>query len=153
MQEQREKGKLTARDRIEKLLDPDSFNELDMFRSHRATRFGMDKSHPMTDGVVAGWGKIEGRLVYVYAQDFTIMGGSLGEEHGLKITKIMDLALGNGAPVIGLNDSGGARIQEGVDSLAACGEIFLRNTQASGIIPRLRHPGPMCRAAVIPCIN
>ncbi|MFH1446872.1 MAG: acyl-CoA carboxylase subunit beta, partial [Chloroflexota bacterium] len=103
----------------------------------RATGFGLEKSHPLTDGVIIGWGKIEGRLVYVYAQDFTILGGSLGETHGMKIVKIMDLAYENGAPLIGLNDSGGARIQEGVNSLAACGEIFFRNTRASGIIPQI----------------
>ena len=149
LQSQREKGKLTARERIEKLLDPDSFNEVDMFRTHRADRFGLDKSHPFTDGVVTGWGRIEGRLVYVYAQDFTVMGGSLGEEHGLKIAKIMDMAIESGAPLIGLNDSGGARIQEGVNSLAACGEIFMRNTRASGIIPQITAIlGPCAGAAV-----
>jgi acetyl-CoA carboxylase carboxyltransferase component len=149
IQAQHDKGKLTARERIEKLLDLDSFNEVDMFRAHRAVGFGLEKSHPMTDGVVTGWGRIEGRLVYVYAQDFTVMGGSLGEEHGLKIAKIIDMALENGAPVIGLNDSGGARIQEGVNSLAACGEIFLRNTRASGIIPQITAIlGPCAGAAV-----
>jgi acetyl-CoA carboxylase carboxyltransferase component len=149
LQAQREKGKLTARERIEKLLDPDTFNEVDMFRTHRATRFGMEKSQPMTDGVVTGWGKVEGRLVYIYSQDFTVMGGSLGEEHGLKIAKIMDMAMESGAPLIGLNDSGGARIQEGVNSLAACGEIFMRNTRASGIIPQITAIlGPCAGAAV-----
>lgn len=149
IQAQHDKGKLTARERIEKLLDDGSFHEVDMFRTHRATRFGLDKSHPLTDGVVTGWGKIDGRLVYVYAQDFTIMGGSLGEDHGLKIAKIMDLAYENGAPLIGLNDSGGARIQEGVNSLAACGEIFSRNTRASGIIPQITAIlGPCAGAAV-----
>ena len=146
---QHDKGKLTARERIEKLLDGGSFREVDMFRTHRSTRFGLEKSHPLTDGVVTGWGKIEGRLVYVYAQDFTVMGGSLGEDHGLKIVKIMDLAFENGAPLIGLNDSGGARIQEGVNSLAACGEIFYRNTHASGIIPQITAIlGPCAGAAV-----
>ena len=149
LQAQREKGKLTARERIEKLLDPDTFNEVDMFRTHRATRFGMEKSQAMTDGVVSGWGKIEGRLVFLYSQDFTVMGGSLGEEHGLKIAKIMDMAMESGAPLIGLNDSGGARIQEGVNSLAACGEIFMRNTRASGIIPQITAIlGPCAGAAV-----
>ena len=149
LQAQREKGKLTARERIEKLLDPDTFNEVDMFRTHHATRFGLEKSQPMTDGVVTGWGKIEGRLVYLYSQDFTVMGGSLGEEHGLKIAKIMDMAMESGAPLIGLNDSGGARIQEGVNSLAACGEIFMRNTRASGIIPQITAIlGPCAGAAV-----
>jgi acetyl-CoA carboxylase carboxyltransferase component len=149
LQAQREKGKLTARERIEKLLDPDTFNEVDMFRTHRATRFGMEISQAMTDGVVTGWGKIEGRLVFLYSQDFTVMGGSLGEEHGLKIAKIMDMAMESGAPLIGLNDSGGARIQEGVNSLAACGEIFMRNTRASGIIPQITAIlGPCAGAAV-----
>ena len=97
----------------------------------------MEKNHPLTDGVVTGWGKINGRTVYVFAQDFTILGGSLGEAHGRKIAKLMDLAYQNGAPLIGLNDSGGARIQEGVDSLAAYGEIFFRNTRASGVIPQI----------------
>ena len=149
IQAQHDKGKLTARERIEKLLDADSFNEIDPFRTHRASGFGLEQSHPMTDGVVTGWGRIDGRLVYVYAQDFTVMGGSLGEEHGLKIAKIIDMALENGAPVIGLNDSGGARIQEGVNSLAACGEMFLRNTRASGIVPQITAIlGPCAGAAV-----
>jgi acetyl-CoA carboxylase carboxyltransferase component len=146
---QHKKGKLTARERIEKLLDDGTFHEVDMFRTHRATRFGLDKSHPLTDGVVTGWGKIEGRLVYIYAQDFTVMGGSLGESNGMKIAKIMDLAYENGAPIIGLNDSGGARIQEGVNALAACGEIFLRNTRISGIVPQITAiMGPCAGAAV-----
>ncbi|HVN56492.1 MAG TPA: acyl-CoA carboxylase subunit beta [Anaerolineaceae bacterium] len=134
---QHAKGKQTARERIRQLLDPDTFIETDLFVTHRATGFAMEQSHPATDGVVTGWGKIDGRLVYIYAQDFTILGGSLGEAHGRKITKIMDLAYQNGAPLIGLNDSGGARIQEGVDSLAAYGEIFYRNTRASGVIPQI----------------
>ncbi len=146
---QHKKGKLTARERIEKLLDANTFNEVDMFTTHRATGFNLEKSHPLTDGVVIGWGKIEGRLVYVYAQDFTIFGGSLGESHGMKIVKIMDMAYENGAPLIGLNDSGGARIQEGVNSLAACGEMFSRNTRASGIIPQITAIlGPCAGAAV-----
>ena len=146
---QHSKGKFTARERIDKLLDDDSFREVDMFRTHHSKRFGMEKSHPLTDGVVTGWGKIDGRIVYIYAQDFTVMGGSLGENHALKITKIMDLATKNGAPLIGLNDSGGARIQEGVNSLAGCGEIFLRNTSASGIVPQITAIlGPCAGAAV-----
>lgn len=146
---QHNKGKLTARERIEKLLDSGTFREVDMFRTHRSTRFGLDKSHPLSDGVVTGWGKIDGRRVYIYAQDFTIMGGSLGESNGLKIAKIMDLAYENGAPVIGLNDSGGARIQEGVNALAACGEIFMRNTRVSGIVPQITAiMGPCAGAAV-----
>jgi len=146
---QHAKGKLTARERIDRVLDSGTFREIDMFRTHRATRFGMDKQHPHTDGVVTGWGMIEGRRVYIYAQDFTIMGGSLGESHGLKIAKILDLALENGAPVIGLNDSGGARIQEGVNSLAACGDMFYRNARASGIVPQITAIlGPCAGAAV-----
>jgi acetyl-CoA carboxylase carboxyltransferase component len=137
IEKQHAKGKLTARERIEKLLDSGSFTETGMFVTHRATGFGMENSHPATDGVITGWGKVDGRLVYVFAQDFTIMGGSLGEVHGRKIAQLMDLAIQNGAPLIGLNDSGGARIQEGVDSLASYGEIFYRNTRASGVIPQI----------------
>ncbi|HTX79476.1 MAG TPA: carboxyl transferase domain-containing protein, partial [Longilinea sp.] len=137
IEKQHAKGKLTARERIEKLLDPNTFTETGMFVSHRAKGFGMENSHPATDGVITGWGKVDGRLVYVFAQDFTILGGSLGEAHGQKIAQLMDMAYQNGAPVIGLNDSGGARIQEGVDSLAAYGEIFYRNTRASGVIPQI----------------
>lgn len=130
-------GKLTARERIERLLDAGSFCELDQFVTHRATDFGLAERRVLGDSVVTGWGRIDGRLVYVFAQDFTVMGGSVGEAHGRKICKLLDLALANGAPVIGLNDSGGARIQEGVDALAAYGEIFYRNVQASGVIPQL----------------
>ena len=137
VEKQHAKGKLTARERIERLIDPDTFQEMDQFVTHRATGLGMERSHPLTDGVVTGWGKIEGRLVYIYAQDFTILGGSLGEAQGRKIARLMDLAYQNGAPLIGLNDSGGARIQEGVDSLAAYGEIFTRNVRASGVIPQI----------------
>jgi acetyl-CoA carboxylase carboxyltransferase component len=137
IEKQHAKGKLTARERLERLLDPDTFQEMDGFVTHRATAFGMDKAHPYGDGVVTGWGKIDGCLVYVYAQDFTVLGGSLGEAHGRKITRLMDLAYQNGAPLIGMNDSGGARIQEGVDSLAAYGEIFARNVRASGVIPQI----------------
>ncbi len=137
IQRQHEQGKLTARERLEVLLDPGSFVELDPFVTHRATEFGLDGEHPLGDGVVTGWGEIDGRRVFVFAQDFTVMGGSLGEAHGRKICKVLDLALENGAPVIGLNDSGGARIQEGVDALAAYGEIFYRNTLASGVIPQI----------------
>jgi acetyl-CoA carboxylase carboxyltransferase component len=137
IEKQHAKGKKTARERINSLLDPGSFCEMDMFVTHRAVGQGMEKNHALTDGVVTGWGKIDGRLVYVYAQDFTIMGGSLGESHGQKIVRVMDLAYQNGAPIIGLNDSGGARIQEGVDSLASYGEIFYRNMRASGVIPQI----------------
>jgi len=136
-EKQHARGKNTARERIEMLLDDDTFQEVGAFVTHRAVGLGMEKNHPLGDGVITGWGKVDGRLVYVYAQDFTILGGSLGESHGHKIAKIMDLAIENGAPLIGMNDSGGARIQEGVDSLAAYGEIFYRNTRASGVIPQI----------------
>lgn len=132
LQKQHEKGKLSARERIEKLLDEGSFVETDGF----VTRRGVSNA-PLGDGVVTGWGRIDGRKVFLYAQDFTVMGGSLGESHGMKIARLMDLAIQNGAPLIGINDSGGARIQEGVDSLAAYGEIFRRNMAASGVIPQI----------------
>lgn len=134
---QHSKGKLTARERIDLLLDEGSFEEFDMFVAHRCTDFGMEQDRPAGDGVVTGWGTINGRLVYVFSQDFTVMGGSVSETHGKKICKIMDLAMQNGAPVIGINDSGGARIQEGVASLAAYGEVFQRNITASGVIPQI----------------
>ena len=134
---QHAKGKLTARERIELLLDEDSFEEFDMFVAHRCTDFGMQSERPAGDGVVTGWGTVNGRMVYVFAQDFTVMGGSVSETHGKKICKIMDMAIQNGAPVIGLNDSGGARIQEGVASLAAYGDVFDRNIKASGVIPQI----------------
>ena len=134
---QHAKGKLTARERIDLLLDEGSFEEFDMFVAHRCTDFGMADTRPAGDGVVTGWGTINGRLTYVFAQDFTVMGGSVSETHGAKICKIMDMALQNGAPVIGINDSGGARIQEGVASLAAYGEIFRRNILASGVVPQI----------------
>lgn len=131
------KGKLTARERIELLLDKGSFEEFDMFKAHRCTDFGMEDSRPYGDGVVTGWGTINGRMVYVFSQDFTVFGGSLSETHAEKICKIMDMAMQNGAPVIGLNDSGGARIQEGVASLAGYAEVFQRNIEASGVIPQI----------------
>ncbi len=137
IEKQHAKGKRTARERIQQLLDKDTFCETDMYVTHRASGFGMENNHPLSDGVVTGWGKVDGRIVYVFAQDFTVLGGSLGEAHGRKIAKLMDLAYQNGAPLIGLNDSGGARIQEGVDSLASYGEIFFRNTRASGVIPQI----------------
>ena len=147
--DQHKKGKLTARERIGLLLDQGSFNELDKFVTHRSADLGMDRSHPLGDGVVTGYGKINGRLVYVYVHDFTVFGGSLGEALMKKVTKIMDLALKNGAPVIGLNDSGGARIQEGVSSLAGVSEMFFRNTLASGVIPQISAVlGPSAGAAV-----
>lgn len=131
------KGKLTARERLEVLLDPGSFEEYDMFVTHRAVDFGMEKTIIPGDGVVTGWGTINGRLTYVFSQDFTVFGGSLSETHAQKICKIMDLAVQNGAPVIGLNDSGGARIQEGVAALGGYAEVFWRNVQASGAIPQI----------------
>jgi len=134
---QHSKGKLTARERIELLLDEDSFEEFDMFVAHRCTDFGMEKQRPAGDGVVTGWGTINGRMVYVFSQDFTVFGGSLSETHAQKICKIMDMAIQNGAPVIGLNDSGGARIQEGVASLAGYAEVFQRNIMASGVVPQI----------------
>ena len=134
---QHAKGKLTARERIDLLLDEDSFEEFDMFVSHRCTDFGMEKQVIPGDGVVTGWGTINGRMVYVFSQDFTVFGGSLSATHAQKICKIMDMAIQNGAPVIGLNDSGGARIQEGVDSLAGYAEVFQRNIMASGVVPQI----------------
>ncbi len=134
---QHSKGKLTARERIELLLDEDSFEEYDMFITHRCTDFGMPDQRPAGDGVITGWGTINGRMVSVYSQDFTVLGGSVSATHAQKICKIMDMAMQNGAPVIGLNDSGGARIQEGVDALAGYAEIFQRNIMASGVIPQI----------------
>ena len=134
---QHSKGKLSARERLELLLDEGSFTELDRFVTHRSVDFGLDEKKILGDGVVTGYGTIHGRLVYVFSQDFTVLGGSLSETHAEKIVKIQDLALKNGAPVIGLNDSGGARIQEGVVSLGGYADIFLRNTLASGVIPQI----------------
>ena len=134
---QHEKGKLAARERLEVLLDPDSFEEYDMFMEHRCIHFDMDNKRTPGDGVVTGQGTINGRLVFVYSQDFTVLGGSLSETNAKKICKVYDMAMKMGAPVIGLNDSGGARIQEGVDSLAGFGEIFQRNVLASGVIPQI----------------
>ena len=134
---QHSKGKLTARERIDLLLDEGSFEEFDMFVTHRCVDFGMEKQRPSGDGVVTGWGTINGRMIYVFSQDFTVYGGSLSETHAQKICKIMDMAVQNGAPVIGLNDSGGARIQEGVASLAGYAEVFQRNILASGVVPQI----------------
>ncbi|HEX6817295.1 MAG TPA: acyl-CoA carboxylase subunit beta [Ktedonobacterales bacterium] len=146
---QHRKGKLTARERLDILLDPGTFQETDMFATHRTSDFGLAEQKFLGDGVVTGYGKIDGRLVYVFSQDFTVFGGSLSEAHAEKICKIMDLAMKNGAPVIGLNDSGGARIQEGVVSLGAYADIFLRNTLASGVIPQLSAiMGPCAGGAV-----
>ena len=137
IEKQHAKGKYTARERINMLLDEGSFEEFDMFVKHRCTNFDQDKKHFLGDGVVTGYGTIEGRLVYVFAQDFTVFGGSLSETMSLKICKVMDQAMKMGAPVIGINDSGGARIQEGINALAGYGEIFERNILASGVIPQI----------------
>ncbi len=146
---QHKKGKLTARERIELLLDPDSFEEWDMFVEHRCTDFGMEKQSPPGDGVVTGHGTVNGRLIFIFSQDFTVFGGSLSESHAGKICKIMDQALKVGAPVIGLNDSGGARIQEGVASLAGYAEVFQRNVLASGVVPQISMiMGPCAGGAV-----
>ncbi|WP_050602903.1 acyl-CoA carboxylase subunit beta [Ruegeria sp. 6PALISEP08] len=134
---QHSRGKLTARERVELLLDEGSFEEFDMFVSHRCAEFGMESQKPAGDGVVTGWGTINGRMVYVFSQDFTVFGGSLSETHAQKICKIMDMAVQNGAPIIGINDSGGARIQEGVASLAGYAEVFQRNITASGVVPQI----------------
>jgi propionyl-CoA carboxylase beta chain len=146
---QHNEGKLTARERIHLLFDPGSFQELDQLVVHRSTDFGMDKQRVPGDGVVTGYGTVNGRLVYAFAQDFTVFGGSLSETHAAKIVKIMDLAVKNGAPMIGLNDSGGARIQEGVVSLGGYADIFLRNTLASGVVPQISAiMGPCAGGAV-----
>src|ERR1700761_3879435 len=143
------KGKLTARERIDVLLDPGSFEEFDMFVEHRSTDFGMESQKVPGDGVVTGHGTINGRLVYVFSQDFTVFGGALSDMHAAKICKIMDMALKVGAPVLGLNDSGGARIQEGVDSLAGYADVFQRNVLASGVIPQISMVmGPCAGGAV-----
>lgn len=142
-------GRLTARERLDVLLDPASFTELDRFVTHRCTNFGMDENHTPGDGVVTGYGRINGRLVYVYSQDFTVYGGSMSRTTANKICKIMDLAAQNGAPVIGINDSGGARIQEGVEALGGYGDIFLRNTKYSGVVPQISAiMGPCAGGAV-----
>lgn len=149
IEQQHSKSKLTARERLDLLLDPGSFNELDMFVTHRSTDFGLNEQKIPGDGVVTGYGQIDGRLVYVFSQDFTVFGGSLSEAHAEKICKVMDLAMKNGAAVIGLNDSGGARIQDGVVSLGAYADIFLRNTLASGVVPQISAiMGPCAGGAV-----
>lgn len=137
IQRQHDRGRKTARERLDILLDPGTFREVDAFVHHHNNNFGLDKNKPLGDSVVTGWGTVDGRLVYVYSQDFTVMGGSLSEAHANKIIKVMDMAMKVGAPMIGLNDSGGARIQEGVESLGGYAEIFLRNTMASGVIPQI----------------
>ncbi len=149
LEKQHAKGKLTARERIEYFLDTNSFEEVGMFVTHRCNDFGMEKQKIYGDGVITGYGTVDGRLVYVFAQDFTVFGGSLSETHAEKICKIMDMALKNGAPVIGLNDSGGARIQEGVKSLGGYADIFFRNTRSSGVIPQISAVmGPCAGGAV-----
>lgn len=137
IEKQHKSGKMTARERINMLMDESSFVEIDAFMKHRCTEFGMEKEETPAEGVVTGYGTVDGRLVYVYAQDFTVNGGSLGEMHAKKICKVLDLALKMGAPVVGINDSGGARIQEGVDALSGYGQIFYKNTMASGVIPQI----------------
>jgi propionyl-CoA carboxylase beta chain len=149
IEKQHAAGKLTARERIDLLMDPGSFLELDRFVAHRCNDFGMEKDRPLGDGVVTGWGTVDGRKVFVFAQDFTVFGGSLGAAFASKICKVMDLAMKVGAPVIGLNDSGGARIQEGVESLAGYAEIFTRNVLASGVVPQISAiMGPCAGGAV-----
>ncbi|MEM7032816.1 MAG: acyl-CoA carboxylase subunit beta [Chloroflexota bacterium] len=137
VQAQHDSGKLTAQERVHLLVDEGSFREMDIFVTHRETNFNMEKNKPLTDGVVTGYGTVNDRLAYIYAQDFTVIGGSLGRAHADKIIKVMELAMKNGAPIIGLNDSGGARIQEGVVSLGGYADIFLQNTLASGVIPQI----------------
>ncbi|NJN42701.1 MAG: acyl-CoA carboxylase subunit beta, partial [Flammeovirgaceae bacterium] len=149
IEQQHAKGKLSARERIHLLVDEGSFEELGKFVMHRAKDFGLDKEYYLGDGVVTGYGTVEGRLVYIFSQDFTVFGGSLSETHAEKIVKVMELAMKNGAPVIGLNDSGGARIQEGVVSLGGYADIFYRNTRASGVIPQISAiMGPCAGGAV-----
>ncbi|MCB0640570.1 MAG: methylmalonyl-CoA carboxyltransferase, partial [Phaeodactylibacter sp.] len=149
IEKQHAKGKLTARERIHLLLDAGSFEEIGQLVVHRSSDFGMEKQKVLGDGGVTGYGTVNGRLVYVFAQDFTVFGGSLSETHAEKICKIMDLAMKNGAPVIGLNDSGGARIQEGVNSLGGYADIFYRNVLASGVIPQISAiMGPCAGGAV-----
>lgn len=147
---QHARGKYTARERIDMLVDKGSFEEYDMFKLHRCHNFGMEKKQFYGDGVVAGSATIDGRLVYVYAQDFTVNGGSLSETMAQKICKVMDMAMKMGAPVICMNDSGGARIQEGISALAGYGEIFERNILASGVVPQISAIlGPLCRWSCI----
>lgn len=149
IKKQHDKGKLTARERIDLLLDKNSFEEIDPFVTHRSEKFGLDEKKIDGDGVVTGYGKIHGRLIYVFSQDFTVFGGSLSETHAEKICKIMDMAMKNGVPIIGLNDSGGARIQEGVSSLGGYAEVFWRNSMASGVVPQLSAVmGPCAGGAV-----
>ena len=136
IKKQHQQGKLTARERIILLLDEASFHELGALVEHRATTFGLENQRVPGDGVITGYGTVFGRLIYVFSQDFTVLGGSLSETHAAKICRLMDMAMKNGAPIIGINDSGGARIQEGVVSLSGYADIFFRNTRASGVVPR-----------------
>jgi propionyl-CoA carboxylase beta chain len=155
IERQHKRVRLTARERIDLLLDKGSFREVDSFVTHRTSDFNLDRQKYLGDSVITGWGTIEDRLVYIFSQDFTVFGGSLGEVHSEKICKIMDMALKNGAPVIGLNDSGGARIQEGVVSLGGYADIFLRNTLVSGVIPTDQCDyGSMCgRSCLLTCAD
>ena len=149
IEKQHQAGKLTARERIDLLMDPGTFIEIDRFVTHRCTDFGMEDKKILGDGVITGYGQVDGRLTYVFAQDFTVFGGSLSAAYAAKICKIMDMATKVGAPVIGLNDSGGARIQEGVESLAGYADIFLRNTLCSGVVPQISAiMGPCAGGAV-----
>ena len=148
---QHKRGKLTARERLNILLDDGSFEELDALVVHRSVEFDLDKQKYYGDAVVTGYGRVDGRLVYVYSQDFTVFGGSLSEVVSEKICKVMDLAMKNGAPVIGINDSGGARIQEGVVALKGYGDIFLRNTLASGVVPQISVIMGPCASSAILC--
>ena len=149
IEKQHKKKKLTARERVEYLMDEGSFEEIGILVTHRSSDFGMDKQIYLGDGVVTGYGTINGRLVYIFAQDFTVFGGALSETHAEKICKIMDLAIKVGAPLIGLNDSGGARIQEGVNSLGGYADIFYRNVQSSGVVPQISAiMGPCAGGAV-----
>src|SRR5690554_4431531 len=149
IEKQHQKGKMTARERIDLLLDKGSFEEIDAFVTHRSTNFGLERQQILGDGVVTGYGKIHGKPVYVFSQDFTVFGGSLSETHAEKICKVMDLSLKNGVPIIGLNDSGGARIQEGVSSLGGYAEVFWRNSMASGVVPQISAiMGPCAGGAV-----
>ncbi|CAM5465633.1 Acetyl-coenzyme A carboxylase carboxyl transferase subunit beta, chloroplastic [Streptomyces avidinii] len=151
VEKQHAKGKLTARERVALLLDEGSFVELDEFARHRSTNFGLEKTRPYGDGVVTGYGTVDGRPVAVFSQDFTVFGGALGEVYGQKIMKVMDFALKTGCPLVGINDSGGARIQEGVSALGMYGEIFRRNVHASGVIPQISLVvGPCAGGAVYP---
>lgn len=149
IEKQHSQGKLTARERIEFFFDENSFVEIDKFVKHRCTNFGMENQDIPNEGVITGYGTVDGRLVFIFAQDFTVVGGSLGEMHAKKICKVMDMAVKNGAPIVGLNDSGGARIQEGVDALSGYGNIFYRNTKASGVVPQIAAiMGPCAGGAV-----